>query len=68
MRSGGSIGVLAALADKGIPTILSGFGLPDDHLHAPNESFPLESLRLGEASARTVRRALGALAHVARQG
>jgi acetylornithine deacetylase/succinyl-diaminopimelate desuccinylase-like protein len=61
VRSGGSIGVLAALADKGIPTILSGFGLPDDHLHAPDESFRLESLRLGEASARELYAALAAL-------
>jgi acetylornithine deacetylase/succinyl-diaminopimelate desuccinylase-like protein len=61
VRSGGSIGVLAALADKGIPTILSGFGLPDDHLHAPDESFRLESLRLGEASARELYAALAQL-------
>jgi acetylornithine deacetylase/succinyl-diaminopimelate desuccinylase-like protein len=61
VRSGGSIGVLATLADKGIPTILSGFGLPDDHLHAPDESFRLESLRLGEASARKLYAALARL-------
>jgi acetylornithine deacetylase/succinyl-diaminopimelate desuccinylase-like protein len=61
VRSGGSIGVLAALADKGIPTVLSGFGLPEDHLHAPDESFRLESLRLGEASARELYAALAGL-------
>jgi acetylornithine deacetylase/succinyl-diaminopimelate desuccinylase-like protein len=61
VRSGGSIGVLAALADKGIPTVLSGFGLPEDHLHAPDESFRLESLRLGEASARELYAALATL-------
>jgi acetylornithine deacetylase/succinyl-diaminopimelate desuccinylase-like protein len=61
VRSGGSIGVLATLAAKGIPTILSGFGLPDDHLHAPDESFRLESLRLGEASARELYAALATL-------
>jgi acetylornithine deacetylase/succinyl-diaminopimelate desuccinylase-like protein len=61
VRSGGSIGVLAALADKGIPTILSGFGLPDDHIHAADESFRLDSLRLGEASARELYAALATL-------
>ena len=52
VRSGGSIPIVAELAAKGIPTIVSGFALPDDDIHAPNESFRLESLRLGEAAAR----------------
>jgi len=54
IRSGGSIPVLAAFAEKGIPTILSGFTGPEDNFHAPDESFRLESLRLGEASARSL--------------
>ncbi|MPZ92958.1 MAG: M20/M25/M40 family metallo-hydrolase [Actinobacteria bacterium] len=54
IRSGGSIPVLAAFAERGIPTILSGFTGPDDNFHAPDESFRLESLRLGEASARAL--------------
>jgi len=40
------------LADRGITSIVSGFALPDDAFHAPNESYRLESLRLGEAAAR----------------
>ena len=35
-----------------IPTIVSGFGLPDDDIHAPNESYRLESLELGSRTAR----------------
>jgi acetylornithine deacetylase/succinyl-diaminopimelate desuccinylase-like protein len=50
-RSGGSIPVLAAFAERGIPTIVSGFALDTDRIHAPDESFRLESLRLGEQAA-----------------
>ena len=30
-----------------IPTILMGFGLPDDNLHAPNEKFALSNFYRG---------------------
>jgi acetylornithine deacetylase/succinyl-diaminopimelate desuccinylase-like protein len=62
VRSGGSIPIVAEFAKKGIPTIVSGFGLPDDDIHAPNESFRIESLRLGEAAARELYAALAGLA------
>ena len=52
VRSGGSIPVVAEFAARDIPTIVSGFNLPDDDIHAPNESFRLESLALGERTAR----------------
>jgi acetylornithine deacetylase/succinyl-diaminopimelate desuccinylase-like protein len=52
VRIGGSIPIVAELAAKGIPTIVTGFVLPDDAFHAPNESFSLRSLELGERSAR----------------
>jgi acetylornithine deacetylase/succinyl-diaminopimelate desuccinylase-like protein len=52
IRSGGSIPVVAEFAAREIPTIVSGFGLPDDDIHAPDESFRLESLALGERTAR----------------
>ena len=60
-RSGGSIPIVAELAAKGIPTIVSGFALAGDTIHAPNESFRLESLRLGEVAARELYAALAAL-------
>jgi acetylornithine deacetylase/succinyl-diaminopimelate desuccinylase-like protein len=60
-RSGGSIPVVAELAAAGIPTIVGGFALADDAIHAPNESYRLESLRLGEASARELFAALAQL-------
>jgi hypothetical protein len=53
--------LLAVLAEREIPTIVTGFVLPDDAIHAPDESYRLESLRLGEASARELYGALAAL-------
>ena len=52
VRSGGSIPVVAEFATRAIPTIVSGFALPDDDIHAPNESYRLESLELGSRTAR----------------
>jgi len=41
-REGGSISVVADLQDiLGIDSILTGFGLPDDNIHAPNEHLHL---------------------------
>jgi acetylornithine deacetylase/succinyl-diaminopimelate desuccinylase-like protein len=51
VRTGGSIPVLATFAARGIPVVLSGFAVPADRIHAPNESYRLESLRLGERAA-----------------
>ena len=62
VRLGGTLPLLAILADRGIPSIVSGFALPDDAFHAPNESYRLESLRLGEAAARELYGALAELA------
>ena len=61
IRSGGSIPVVAEFAAREIPTIVSGFTLPDDAFHAPDESFLLESLELGERTARELLKALAAL-------
>jgi acetylornithine deacetylase/succinyl-diaminopimelate desuccinylase-like protein len=52
LRLGGTLPLLSVLADRGIATIVSGFVLDADAIHAPNESFRLESLRLGERAAR----------------
>ena len=54
IRTGGSLPVLAAFSERGIPTIVSGFGLPQDAFHAPDESFALTSLDLGRRSARAL--------------
>jgi acetylornithine deacetylase/succinyl-diaminopimelate desuccinylase-like protein len=31
----------------GIPTVMMGFGLPDDGLHSPNEKFKLDNFYQG---------------------
>ncbi|RPI08785.1 MAG: M20/M25/M40 family metallo-hydrolase, partial [Acidobacteriales bacterium] len=48
IRSGGSIPIVG-LFDQylGIPSVLMGFGLPDDNLHAPNEKFHLPNFYKG---------------------
>ena len=61
IRSGGSIPVVAEFAARSIPTIVTGFVLPDDAFHAPDESYRLESLELGERTARELLTALAAL-------
>ena len=48
IRSGGSIPVVGDFQEHlGIPTVLMGYGLPDDALHAPNEKFSLKNFHLG---------------------
>ena len=61
IRSGGSIPVLAAFAERGIPTIVGGFALPEDRIHAPDESYRLTSLDLGLKSARALYEELATL-------
>src|SRR5438132_177261 len=43
-RAGGSIPVVPALAKGGAPILLTGIGLPDDRLHAPDEKLDVKQL------------------------
>ena len=48
IRSGGSIPIVGDFSRHlGIPTVLMGFGLPDDGLHSPNEKYKIENYYLG---------------------
>jgi len=48
MRSGGSIPIVGVFNDNlGVPSVMMGFGLPDDNLHAPNEKFHLPNFYRG---------------------
>ena len=48
IRSGGSIPIVGDFANHlGIPTVLMGFGLPDDGLHSPNEKYRLSNYYTG---------------------
>ena len=62
VRLGGTLPFLSVLAEQGVPTIVSGFALGADAFHAPNESYRLESLRLGELTARELYHSLAELA------
>lgn len=51
LRSGGTIPVVSAFQELlGAPTVLMGFALPDDSMHAPNEKFHLPIFYKGIAS------------------
>jgi acetylornithine deacetylase/succinyl-diaminopimelate desuccinylase-like protein len=48
IRSGGSIPIVGDFARHlGLPSVMMGFGLPDDNIHAPNEKFCLKNFELG---------------------
>jgi acetylornithine deacetylase/succinyl-diaminopimelate desuccinylase-like protein len=48
IRSGGSIPIVGEFATHlGIPTVLMGFGLPDDGLHSPNEKYRISNYYKG---------------------
>ena len=52
IRSGGTLPIVPALTDKGIQTVITGFGLPDSQVHSPNERLVAEYVPLGIKSAR----------------
>jgi acetylornithine deacetylase/succinyl-diaminopimelate desuccinylase-like protein len=48
IRSGGSIPIVTDFQDVlKIPSVMMGFGLPDDNLHAPNEKFHIPNFHRG---------------------
>jgi acetylornithine deacetylase/succinyl-diaminopimelate desuccinylase-like protein len=52
IRSGGTLPIVPALSDKGIPTVITGFGLPDSQIHSPNERLVAEYVPTGIRAAR----------------
>jgi acetylornithine deacetylase/succinyl-diaminopimelate desuccinylase-like protein len=61
LPSGATLPVLAALAVREIPTILTGFSLPESNVHAPNERLRIEYLDIGVQTASDLLTAFGAL-------
>jgi acetylornithine deacetylase/succinyl-diaminopimelate desuccinylase-like protein len=61
VRSGGTLPIVPALADKGIPTVITGFGLPDSQVHSPNERLVADYVPLGIKAARELFLAFAAL-------
>ncbi len=62
VRSGGSLPLVPALSAKGIPTIITGFALPDANVHSPNERLLAEYVPQGIAAARALFEEFAALA------
>src|SRR5579871_142306 len=61
IRSGGSIPIVTDFQDVlKIPSVMMGFGLPDDNLHAPNEKFHIPNFYRGIESIITFFENLGA--------
>ena len=61
IRLGGTLPLLSVLADRGITRREAASPCRTTAFHAPNESYRLESLRLGEAAARELYAALAEL-------
>jgi acetylornithine deacetylase/succinyl-diaminopimelate desuccinylase-like protein len=61
IRSGGSIPIVAEFEKYlKIPSVMMGFGLPDDNLHAPNEKFHIANFYRGIESIIRFMQKLGA--------
>jgi acetylornithine deacetylase/succinyl-diaminopimelate desuccinylase-like protein len=52
IRTGGTLPIVPALTDKGIDTVITGFGLPDSQIHSPNERLVAEYVPAGIRAAR----------------
>jgi acetylornithine deacetylase/succinyl-diaminopimelate desuccinylase-like protein len=61
VRSGGTLPIVPALANRGIATILTGFGLPESNVHSPNERFLLRYFEEGVSTAAELYTRLGTL-------
>jgi acetylornithine deacetylase/succinyl-diaminopimelate desuccinylase-like protein len=62
IRVGGTLPIVPALADKGIPTVLTGFDLPEGNIHSPNERLRVDHIPLAVDAARGLYRAFAKLA------
>jgi acetylornithine deacetylase/succinyl-diaminopimelate desuccinylase-like protein len=65
VRVGGTLPIVPALADKGIPTVLTGFDLPEGNIHSPNERLLVDHIPLAVNSASELYRAFAQLRNVA---
>ena len=60
-RVGGSIPLMPALTEKGIDTVLTGFGLPESNIHSPIERFYVPYFAVDIDTAAALFTALGRL-------
>jgi acetylornithine deacetylase/succinyl-diaminopimelate desuccinylase-like protein len=59
LREGGSVPIISDIKRvTGLDSVMMGLFLPEDNLHAPNESFNLDVMRKGTETTRRMLRAL----------
>ena len=61
IRSGGTLPIVPALSGRNVPTIITGFSLPDANIHSPNERMRVDYIPLGIAAARALLQEFAAL-------
>jgi acetylornithine deacetylase/succinyl-diaminopimelate desuccinylase-like protein len=54
IRVGGTLPILPPLSARGIPTVLTGFDLPEGNIHSPNERLRLDHIPLAVDAAREI--------------
>jgi acetylornithine deacetylase/succinyl-diaminopimelate desuccinylase-like protein len=65
VRVGGTLPIVPALADQGIPTVVTGFDLPEGNIHSPNERLLVEHIPLAVNAASELYRAFAQLRNAA---
>jgi acetylornithine deacetylase/succinyl-diaminopimelate desuccinylase-like protein len=59
LREGGSVPIIAQIKKStGLDSVMLGLFLPEDNLHAPNESFSLDVMRKGVETAKRILKGL----------
>lgn len=59
LREGGSVPIIAEIKKStGLDSVMLGLFLPEDNLHAPNESFNLDVMRKGVETAKRILRGI----------
>jgi acetylornithine deacetylase/succinyl-diaminopimelate desuccinylase-like protein len=61
IRVGGTLPIVPPLAERGIPTVLTGFDLPEGNIHSPNERLRVDHIPLAVEAAQEVFRRFAAL-------
>ena len=61
VRAGGTLPIVPALEQKGIPTVVTGFALPESAVHSPNERMRVEDIPRAVTAAQELFRGWAAL-------
>jgi acetylornithine deacetylase/succinyl-diaminopimelate desuccinylase-like protein len=61
VRVGGSLPIVPALAEKAIPTVITGFDLPEGNIHSPNERLRVDHIPLAVEAGKELFRAFASL-------